>query len=236
MKMKNKKAEQKEKKKKHLKTLRAAKARRRGEPVLERSKPTRTPKPTILIVCEGAKTEPSYFRQFRLTSATIKAVGEGYNTLSLVSRAEELMQQDEYDQVWCVFDKDDFAEEDFNNAIAKAEAKGMQVAYSNQAFEYWIILHLENHQGGAMDRSQYVGKINDYLSKMGESFDADSKEITAEIFSILQGLDPQSGSVRRDLAILRAKINFDRFDHSSPAKEESSTAVFLLVEEILKYV
>lgn len=84
MKMKNKRDEQIEAKIKHKELL---KAKRRGEPLLQRNEPTINEKPTILIVCEGENTEPSYFMQFKLSSATIKSVGEGYNTLSLVKRA-----------------------------------------------------------------------------------------------------------------------------------------------------
>nr|MBP6813067.1 RloB domain-containing protein [Saprospiraceae bacterium] len=152
----------------------------------------------------------------------------GYNTVSLVNRAAELMRQGDYEQVWCVFDKDDFSDEDFNKAIAIAEAQGMQAAYSNQAFEYWIILHFEDHQGGPMHRSTYADKLNSYLAHWGESYDEDSKIITEEIFALLQDMDPKSGLVRRDLAIRRARRILDQLDHRSPAKGESSTIVFFI--------
>jgi len=236
MKMKDKKGEQIKNKKKHLEARKAAKERRRVVPRLERPGPGKAVKPEILIVCEGEKTEPSYFRQFRLASATIKTIGEGYNTVSLVSRAAELRQQGEYEQVWCVFDKDDFSDEDFNNAITMAEAEGISVAYSNQAFEYWIILHFEDHQGARMHRSRYAKKINRYLSKFGERYDEDQKIVTEGIFAVLEGRDLETGRIRRDLAIQRARRIYDRLDHRSRAKEESSTKVFAIVEEILKYI
>ncbi|MCK6695825.1 MAG: RloB family protein [Thermoanaerobaculia bacterium] len=147
MKMKNKRAEQIARKQRHKETIAEAKGRRRGEPSLERPEPTRVQKPAILVVCEGINTEPGYFEKFRLTSATIEAVGEGYNTLSLVRRAEALKAKGDYEQVWCVFDKDDFPASDFNAAIQFAEQLGFGVAYSNQAFEYWLLLHFEDHQG-----------------------------------------------------------------------------------------
>jgi hypothetical protein len=234
MKMRNKRGEQIERKKRHLESLRTAKAKRRGEPALERPEPTRIEKPVILVVCEGENTEPSYFRQFRLASATIKAVGEGYNTVSLVNRAEQLAAEGNFEQVWCVFDKDDFPDNDFNNAIAMAAGKGFHAAYSNQAFEYWFILHFEDHQGGGMHRSEYADKINDYLRPFGIVFDDNSKIITEEIFSILEGIDQQTGISRTRLALQRAERIYDRLDHNSPAKEESSTTVFKLVDEILK--
>lgn len=83
--MKDKNAAQIEAKQKHIADLAAAKVKRRAEPILERAVPVKLEKPTILIVCEGKNTEPSYFRQFKLTSATIRAIGNVYNTTSLVN-------------------------------------------------------------------------------------------------------------------------------------------------------
>lgn len=237
MKMKDKKAAQIEAKQKHIAELAAAKARRRAEPILERIAPTKIEKPTILIVCEGKNTEPSYFRQFKLTSATIKAIGNGYNTTSLVNHAITLNQQGTYDQVWCVFDKDQFPANDFNNAIIIAAANNFGVAYSNQAFEYWLILHFEDHQGGGMHRDEYDNTINDYINPLGSTYDGEgSKTVTDDFFEILSGIDTATNRPRIDLAISRAKRNYNLLTHASPATEESSTTVFKLVEEILKFI
>ncbi len=234
MKMKNKKAAQIADREKHKQSLKAS---RRGEPNLERVEPAMIERPTILIVCEGENTEPSYFKQFRLSSATIKPIGEGYNTTSLVNRAIQLSQERNYDQVWCVFDKDDFSDFDFNNAIHIAEAQNFGVAYSNQAFEYWILLHFDDHQGGGMHRRDYNDRLNQLLNPYNVTYDGNgSKIVTEEIFELLVGVDEKLQTERFNLAIYRAKRNYALLNHNSPAKEESSTTVFLLVEELLKYV
>jgi hypothetical protein len=237
--MKNKRLEQIALKKLHKDAL---KKDRRKEPSLERTDLKINERPTILIVCEGRNTEPSYFRQFKLSSATIKAVGEGYNTLSLVKRAMQLSKERSYDQVWCVFDADPKLDnpkqaKNFNDAIILAEKQNFGVAYSNQAFEYWIILHLSDHQGGGMNRSDYNDKINQLLKPFGLIYKGEEdKLITEEIFEVLDGIDEKTNSERKHLAISRAVSNYNRFDHTNPSSEESSTTVFRLVEEILKYV
>ncbi|MEY3248265.1 MAG: hypothetical protein RL742_308 [Bacteroidota bacterium] len=237
MKMKNKKAEQVAKKKAHREQQSAAKARRRGEPVLERQKPTRFQRQYILIVCQGKNTEPDYFRKFRLTSAVIKTFGGIKGTRALVERAQKLKEKDQYDQVWCVFDKDEFSNKDFNEAIKLAQNLGFGVAYSNQAFEYWLILHFEDHQGAALHRDLYGEKLNSYLNPLGSHYDATgSKTITDDIFDHLMAGDPKTGTPRVGLAIKRAKRIYERLNHTNPAKEESSTLVFRLVQEILTYV
>lgn len=234
MKMKNKKAEQINAKQKHRDQL---KAQRRAEPMLERPHAVLTPKPSILIVCEGENTEPSYFNQFRLSSAKVKSVGEGYNTISLVNRAFELSQEGSFDQVWCVFDKDDFNEQDFNDAIRIAKSNTFGVAYSNQAFEYWFILHFNDHQGGGMHRNEYNDRINGLLKPYKVKYDGNGSKIVEEdFFELLDGIDEKTKSKRVDLAIARAERNDKQFDHTNPAREESSTTVFRLVQELLKHL
>jgi hypothetical protein len=234
MKMKNKKAEQIAARQKHRDQL---KAQRRAEPILERPIAVLTAKPSILIVCEGENTEPSYFNQFRLSSAKVKSVGEGYNTISLVNRAFELSQQGSFDQVWCVFDKDDFNEQDFNDAIQIAKSKNFGVAYSNQAFEYWLILHFNDHQGGGMHRNDYNDRINSLLKPYKVKYDGNGTKIVEEdFFELLDGIDEKTKNKRVDLAIVRAERNDKQFDHTNPAREESSTTVFRLVQELLKHL
>jgi len=209
---------------------------RRRRPNLERPEPSLIEKPTLLIVCEGKATEPSYFSQFRLSSATIRAVGTGFNTFSLVKKAVHLASQARYDQVWCVFDKDAFSNADFNRAISLANAHRFGIAYSNQAFEYWILLHLEDHQGGKISRGQYGLKINKLLKPYTLSYGKKNNKIISEpLFKFLNGIDEQTQVSRRQLAIDRAKRILKQFGHTSPAQAESSTTVFRLVEELLKH-
>lgn len=238
MKMKNKRTEQIAAKKKHKEKV---KSKRKEEPNFDRPAPKLIKKPTILIVCEGENTEPSYFNLFRLSSATIKPVGEGYNTVSLVNRAIQLANEGSYDQVWCVFDADPKPDNpvhsaNFNTAINIAESNGFGVAYSNQAFEYWLILHFSDHQGGHMPRTDYDAKINKFLKPFKLTYDGKkSKIISEEIFEVLNGIDEKTNNKRVDLAIKRAERNYQIFNHVDPASEESSTTVFRLVTELFKY-
>jgi hypothetical protein len=226
-----------QKKSAHLERLRAAKIRRGVEPILYRSAPSKEEKQTILIVCEGQNTEPSYFQQFRLTSARIKAIGKGYNTVSLVEQAIVLQEKEKCDQVWCVFDMDSNSPQNFNSAIDLSISNEFGVAYSNQAFEYWLILHFEDHQGGPMPRTDYNGKINSYINPLGAIYDGDSNKLVSDMFfNLLMGSDSVLRKKRISLAISRAKRNYANFSPHNPATEESSTTVFRLVEEILKYI
>lgn len=144
--------------------------------------------------------------------------------------------------MWCVFDADPKPDnpkqaKNFNTAIELANNNGFGIAYSNQAFEYWIILHFDDRQGGGMNRSDYNDKINSLLKPFGLTFEGDnSKVITEGIFDVLDRVDEKTNTGRKKLAIGRSSRNYNLFDHTNPAKEESTTTVFRLVEELMKYV
>lgn len=103
------------------------------------------------IVCEGENTEPEYFKAFPLTNAQVNSFGLGQTKRTLVETIIELRKQKtelENYELWCVFDMDiDLAKqgqrEDFNEAIKLAKRSNIKVAYSNDAFELWFILHYE---------------------------------------------------------------------------------------------
>jgi hypothetical protein len=237
MKMKDKKKEQIAARQAHLQKLQSAKrAKRKAAPKFDRPEPSKQPKLKILIVCEGENTEPSYFRQFKLSSVIVQAIGLGKETIRIIEDIIKNYNLNQYSEVWCVFDKDDFPDDDFDNAIRKAESHGIKVAYSNQAFEYWLILHFEDHQGGGMHRKVYGSKINGYIKPFQVRYNSeDDKLVSEELFDILFEIAEDKSKKRRvDLAIERAKRNYNRFDHKSPASEESSTTVFKLVERLLR--
>ncbi len=105
----------------------------------------------ILIVCEGTKTEPNYFRAFNKKSHQsvvydLEIHGEGVNTRQVVDKAIELRDKNPntFDRVWAVFDKDDFSDHDFNAAIQKAEGNQINCAWSNESFELWYLYHFKN--------------------------------------------------------------------------------------------
>ena len=116
----------------------------RIERKITRISSVREVKQTFLIICEGVNTEPDYFNAFRLTSANVKALGQGMGTLALVHKAIHIKEQEKlkgrtYNQNWVVFDKDDFPENDFNSAILLAQQNGFEVAYSNQNSKAWLL-------------------------------------------------------------------------------------------------
>jgi len=188
----------------------------------ERKVNTREVKQRFLIVCEGAKTEPNYFRSFRVPKnvAEIHVQGKGENPSKLVESAKELSKQDDYDQVWCVFDRNSWTIEDFNNAIKKANDQGFKVAYSNEAFELWYVLHFEFLNTG-IPRRDYNNKLT---SLLGRRYQKNSETIYDDL------LEKQS------IAIRHAENLLQQYASHIPAKDNPSTTVHLLVQELNKFI
>ncbi len=98
---------------------------------------------------------------------TIK--GTGKNTESLIDFTLKYRNRSnqKFDRIWAVFDKDSFTEEQFNSAIIRAEANEINCAWSNEAFELWLLLHFQfvNH---AMSRRDYQTYLEREITKVSQ--------------------------------------------------------------------
>ncbi|MFR9542702.1 MAG: RloB family protein [Rikenellaceae bacterium] len=146
---------------------------RRAKRQAERASKRKQMSCRILIVCEGEKTEPNYFDSFKTIAHgsfvyDVEAKGFGLNTHGVVTKAIELRSkaQIQYDAVWAVFDRDSFPANDFDNAIAVAEANDIGVAWSNEAFELWYLLHFQ-YRNTKMSRDDYKKAISDAVNASG---------------------------------------------------------------------
>lgn len=120
---------------------------------LARSRAKILPYDRVLIVCEGEKTEPNYFKEIRnyyqLSTANIEISGEsGSSPTSVVDFAYHLYKKSieensKFDKVFCVIDRD--AHADYDTAIKTIEnlkPKGLFIVIpSIPCFEYWLLLH-----------------------------------------------------------------------------------------------
>ncbi len=176
----------------------------------------------FLIVCEGEKTELNYFRRFRVRADVKKEVlGLGDNTLSLVERTCELKQQDEYTDVWVVFDRDSFPPERFNEAIALAHRRDIKVAYSNEAFELWYWLHFD-YQDTGISRANYKAKLT---KRLGFPYEKNA----LGMYDCLLPRQPD--------AIRNARRLLDAYGPAhNPERDNPCTTVHLLVQELNRHV
>ena len=121
----------------------------------DRLKSKRLAPANYLIVCEGKQTEPNYFNGLKkkinekygskvdVLIPNIEIKGTGENTTALVNYSNK-----RYGQVWVVFDKDDYSDEQFDKAIKTCD---YNIAWSNPNFELWLLSHFK--------------KVNRHISK-----------------------------------------------------------------------
>jgi RloB-like protein len=187
----------------------------------ERKVGNRKVKERFLIVCEGEETEPNYFKCFRVPKDVkmyIKGIGKSPS--QIIEYAKQYSEDDEYDQIWCVFDRDDWKENEFNKALKDAKTQGFKVAYSNEAFELWYLLHFQ-YIDTAIPRSEYKDKLT---QKLGKEYAKNSQNM----YELLK--DKQEAAIKNSEQLLNS------YKPENPAKDNPSTTVHLLVKELNKFI
>lgn len=224
---------------------------------------------TFIIFCEDEASELIYLKYFETLRIKINLIPRQKSSIESVINAinhcqvNGLLVADESGkeslqncdtQVWCVFDRDRNEvnyDKDciaFDESITMAKSKGFGIAWSNDAFELWILLHFESIDPQVQANSHR----NSYYNRLTEIFltlhsnNQDLTRIQAEpIFqykTFLKSRKNFSNIVLKEivnnisLAINRAELleNFYKTTHSNHQKAPC-TMMHHLVKELLLY-
>jgi hypothetical protein len=190
---------------------------------------------SFLIVCEGKKTEPNYFRGFPKSRGSVvyeldfkgeneseKNMG-GISPKKVVEKAIKLQTQKKYDRVWAVFDKDNF--KDFDAAILKAKSNNICCAWSNEAFELWYLLHFQYRNTG-MPRTKYQKAIEKEVKEKSKKPYKYLKN-AADTYEILQKYGNQAQAIKWAENLSKTYIN-GKFSTHNPR-----TQVYELVMQLI---
>lgn len=210
---------------------------------LKRRAAFRQERDRVLIVTEGSKTEPDYFRrlieELGLTTAKIVIVGDGGSApISVVEDAKKrLDHDDDFEQIYCVFDRDRHPSYDQAlqalNGLARSKglkAKVVMAIPSVPCFELWYQLHVSNsrkpYEAAATGGSPGQALLND-LFKHTEF----GKYEKSGCDTFYEKISPY-----RETAIGRAKAFLEaaNAEESREYHENPSTRVHLVVEELQK--
>ncbi|MFL2076716.1 RloB family protein [Marinilactibacillus psychrotolerans] len=133
------------------------------------------------MASEGKETEKNYFTYLKNKIVEEKTLSndkidlplfqiEGVGMIGerLIDEAEKYFRRTprQYKYKWLVFDKDDLSSNDFHRLIEMAESRGFRVAWSNECFELWLVLHFEFLNTG-VTRDQYITKLDKHLQDRG---------------------------------------------------------------------
>ncbi len=212
--------------------------RRSKERKVRKSKEFEIRAETWLIVCEGTKTEPNYFKSLfdyinsispRKINYVVK--GTGKNTKGVVNSVDEFFNFSEelvsktkipYGKVFTVFDKDSFSDNDFNSAIKMSKQRGYIPLWSNECIELWFILHYEYFHSNIL-RKNYYRKLSDIMNEKYKKND--------KIFEKLGEL------TKIAIAIKNSKKLYETYkENDTPSKKAPCTTIFRLFDEIECYL
>ncbi len=190
-----------------------------------------------LIVCEGKQTEPNYFEGLKkrinacygekidVVIPNIDVKGTGRNTLALVAYTEKFVNYSnkQYEKVWVVFDKDDYNDEQFNDASRNC---CYNVLWSNPNFELWLLLHFR--------------KVTNYITK-DAVFDYLNKEFQKNNLGLYRKNDKEifekvSNCDRLGVALENAKKMVGKNDNLKPSESNPMTMVYKIVDDLKCYL
>lgn len=193
----------------------------------------------FLIFCEGAVTERQYFQSSPVSADVLVDVhGEGKSTKSLVQAARKhadaaRKRGSGYDEVWIVYDKDDFSREQFNAAADMIQAEDQKrtgerwhAAWSNQAFELWYLLHFIPLEA-ALHRDTVMEKLGEQLR--AHNFANTYQKNDPRCFNHLEAL--QEGAIRRAEELAR-RHEVPPYGSTPPAEADPCTLVYQLVKAL----
>ncbi|MEA5534858.1 RloB family protein [Crocosphaera sp. XPORK-15E] len=218
---------------------------RNSSKLFQRITNQKPPRKRFLILCEGAETEPNYFKSFQQIgrdNQTVTIIIEplGAVGITVVTEAIKRKQQDgdyEEDEVWCVFDRDAKKEnnnkQNFNEAIRLAFENKLNLAVSNDAFELWFLLHYEYYQS-----ETHRSDLKEMLSenkRLGEKYEKNSENMYEKL------KDKQFDAIKFAKKLWNShKSNDNENDEKELSVQESierhnqnpSTTVYKLVEKL----
>lgn len=204
----------------------------------------------FLIVCEDQKTEPEYFETYKKHipehTLYLKPVGAGLDPKGVVERAiserDNLKAESkkDVDSVWVVFDKDNADNSEanvkrFNEAFSISEKESFNIAYSNDSFELWLLIHfIEVDKTKPIGRHEIYEHLKQEFKKVKgyEDYEYDHYKVDPRTLEIVF----KAGN--REQAIERAKhlLEYHSQVKNSPINANPSTRVHLLVSDLLEWI
>ena len=207
----------------------------------KRHTPNRRPERFYFLLVSEGNTESLYFRAFASTLPQdlihVTAFGTGFNTLSIVNEVAAIKRKKEtelgfkFDHVWVIFDKDSFLGDHFDNAIysCAGRKKLYGVAWSNECFELWYLLHFKDQRTGlgrqtiyrALEKGLGIGGYEKLKGEAGRTVH-----------------ERMATHASQATAIARAKKlytewNDPKAQRTPPSQQNPCTTVYQLVEKLL---
>lgn len=180
----------------------------------------------LYIVCEGEKTEYNYFKNFiddcgiQTKLVEVEVLQTKINTPKELIKFIKKKRVTKSDELWTVFDHD--GHPNLGDAFNNAQNNKIRIAFSNIAFEYWILLHFEETNRAfakSQDIISYLNKRKHFpgYNKGDESLYERIKDITTT-------------------AEIRAKRNREAMEKANPGARIFEINPYTNVDELLESI
>lgn len=109
-----------------------------------RKPPKFKPQPRVLVICEDTKSSKNYLEDAAIYFRSFAVVEFSHcgrtDPLGIVIAA--IKRSKEFDQVFCVVDRDSHDQQNFEQAVGRARsANGVTLLTSYPCFEFWLLIH-----------------------------------------------------------------------------------------------
>ena len=193
-------------------------------------------KKTILIVCEGEKTERNYLDGLKRVETISKVFaitivgGKGGSRSQIIKRAidKKNVQHKEMDAVLCVLDTESLetaqAQEDLAAARQEADLSGITLCLSNPAFEVWFLAHFRRTSQSFRNCDAVIVELDkEWRTAFGQPYNKSDDKLYRRL------------AARTQDAVTNAKMvaEIDHREKPDIADRNSSTDFYQLVERLL---
>lgn len=220
--------------------------KRKKDTAIERPEKTRQYQYCFLIVCEDERTEKVYFEQFKEAFPPnvfyLEVHGTGFDQPGVVRKAitEAGNMYNHFlrtpDKIWVVFDVDDAASipgkgKNFTEALELAANAGIEVAYSNEVFELWLLLHFRDvDESTAIPRQAIYDQFEPVIRSYTGYEDFTYEHGKTNIINVVAEIGNEQEAIKRAEHLEQAQKG------KAPLEANPVTYVHKLVTEIRSWV
>lgn len=186
------------------------------------------------IITNGVQTEKNYFDLLKAKHSvySVHVKFENADPLGLVEYAKDFLNN--ANQIWCVFDID-YTHDDGRlvPALNLAEQYGIKIAYSNKAFEVWLISHFKTFKT-KMPISNYSGVLTACLNDIGysDAYDKSDKSLLQKYFIPNYKTAVDNAKIVYQHYVKQHNEEYGPNSKMPIWKWDASTSVFKLVEAL----
>jgi len=183
---------------------------------------------SILIALEDEKSSRFYIKELirdKNVAANVtfaEHIGsDPRSVLKAIKKFEDYNPNVKYEKAWLVIDRDSFDKHNFKGTLETARQKNICVAYSNECYELWLLLHFKDVTS-FRTRKELRSELN---AEFKSNFNIEYEKSEKFVYGML--IDRQKEAIERAENLIKRAIN----DNGclNPFQDNPSTLIHILI-------